>query len=67
MRCCALVQPEALEIRSSDDLTRRCQRNGKRKLGTERFCYQHLPEELKVHDRIVARIRAIPTRDITSL
>lgn len=28
------------------------------------FCYQHLPPELVTHDRIVARIRAIPIREI---
>ena len=64
MRCHAFVRPDALEIRASDDTSLRCQRQGTRKLGTQRFCYQHLPEELKTHDRIVAEIRAIPIRDI---
>jgi len=64
MRCDAFVRPEALEIRGSDDPSLRCQRNGHRKLGTQRFCYQHLPPELVTHDRIVARIRALPIRYI---
>ena len=64
MRCAARVSEQALQWRASEDESRRCQRRGTRRFGKEFFCYQHVPELLKVHDAIVERIRAIPIRDI---
>ena len=64
MRCASNVTARALSIRSSDDPNPRCQRRGKERIGAFLFCYQHHHKLRGSHERVRARILAIPPRPV---